>query len=193
MGVVRGIVHRGRESGRGYLNGAEVTAEKFVPDAWGGGRGERLYGTGDQVRNKSQGEIEYLGRKDEQVKIRGYRIELGEIEAVLLEREEVDQGVVAAREDRNGEKRLVAYVVAKADVDKQGLSARLREHAKEKLPEYMVPSAYGGSWRAAVDGEREAGPKALPEADRRKRREEGGIERPRTVEEEILWESGQRY
>ena len=194
VGVCGELYIGGANVVRGYWNGADVTAEKFVPDAWSGGWGERLYGTGDQVRYRSQGEIEYLGRKDEQVKVRGYRIELGEIEAVLLEREEVDQCVVVAREDKSGEKRLVAYVVAKAEVDKQGLSARLREHAKGKLPEFMVPSAYALLESLPLSEHGKLDRKRLPEVGwevGEESREKGDVG-PRTVEEEILcgiWEA----
>ncbi|HEY2915109.1 MAG TPA: amino acid adenylation domain-containing protein, partial [Candidatus Angelobacter sp.] len=194
VGVCGELYIGGANVVRGYWNGAEVTAEKFVPDAWSGGWGERLYGTGDQVRYRSQGEIEYLGRKDEQVKIRGYRIELGEIEAVLLEREELDQCVVVAREDKSGEKRLVAYVVVKAEADKQGLNSRLREHAKSKLPEFMAPSAYALLESLPLSEHGKLDRKRLPEVnwevgeESREKKQVG----PGTVEEEILcgiWEA----
>ncbi|HEX3153065.1 MAG TPA: amino acid adenylation domain-containing protein, partial [Candidatus Angelobacter sp.] len=179
---------------RGYWNGADLTAEKFVPDAWSGGWGERLYGTGDQVRYDASGNIEYLGRRDEQVKIRGNRIELGEIETVLLEQEEVDQCVAVVREVQGGEKRLFAYIVAKPGADESGLITRLREHAKRKLPEFMVPSAYALLESLPLSEHGKLDRKRLPEVkwDADEKSAETGDVRPRGPEEEILcgiWEA----
>ncbi|HEY0016587.1 MAG TPA: non-ribosomal peptide synthetase, partial [Longimicrobium sp.] len=121
---------------RGYLGRPGLTAGKFVPDPFGGEPGARLYRTGDRVRWRPEGVLEYLGRLDGQVKIRGFRIEAGEIEAVLRRHESVADCVVVAREDVPGEKRLVAYVVG--DVE----AGALREHLRRELPEYMVPAAF---------------------------------------------------
>lgn len=126
--------------GRGYLNDAMRTAENFMPDIVSGKKGARLYRTGDQVRWRWDGGLEYLGRLDQQVKLRGYRIEPGEIEAVLTEHAAVRQCAVRLREDEPGERRLVAYLVESGEPT---LSvAELREYLRGKLPEYMMPSAF---------------------------------------------------
>ncbi len=138
-GMVGELCIGGDGLARGYLNRPELTAEKFVPNPFNADRpGERLYKTGDLCRYLEDGNIEYLGRRDHQVKIRGFRIELGEIEAQLREHPDVREAVVLAREDEPGQKRLVGYVVLK---EAGPTSAELRNHAKERLPEYMVPSA----------------------------------------------------
>ena len=99
-----------------------------------------LYRTGDLARYLPDGRIEFLGRLDHQVKLRGHRIELGEIEAVLRQHQNIKDCVAIVREDNPGDKRLVAYIVMHAGNQLQ--SAELREHAKAKLPDYMVPSAF---------------------------------------------------
>ncbi len=122
---------------RGYLNRLDLTAEKFVSNPFGES-GSRLYRTGDLARYLADGNIEFLGRIDHQVKIRGFRIELGEIESVLAHYPGIRQAVVLAREDVPGDKRLVAYLLAVTPPNTKGL----RNYVKEKLPEYMIPSAF---------------------------------------------------
>lgn len=125
---------------RGYLNRPELTAEKFVPHPFSSSLGTRLYKTGDLVRYLSSGEIEFCGRIDQQVKLRGFRIELGEIEIVLNQHINVREAVVVPWEDELSDKRLAAYVSPHPE---QTLSAsELRRFLQEKLPEYMIPSAF---------------------------------------------------
>src|SRR5579863_8867758 len=120
----------------GYAGAPGLTAERFVPDPFGEEPGARLYRTGDRVRWRADGELEFLGRLDHQVKLRGYRIELGEVEAALARQPGVRQCVVAMREDVPGERRLVAYVAGAS----AGVS-ELRQALGRVLPDYMVPQA----------------------------------------------------
>src|SRR5262249_55745245 len=115
-------------------------AERFIPDPYSNAPGARMYQTGDLARWCEEGTIEYLGRNDFQVKIRGFRIELGEIEAQLVQCEGVQGAAVLAREDIPGDKRLVAYVVAKPNTELA--PATLRTALAAELPEYMVPTAF---------------------------------------------------
>src|SRR6185437_13377047 len=121
---------------RGYLNRAELTAERFGPDPFSKS-GQRLYRTGDLVRYLEDGNIEFLGRKDKQIKLRGFRIELEEIEVTLAAHPLVKQAVVIPRDDSAGGKRLVAYIVPSPG--STVTVEMLRSHAQERLPEYMVP------------------------------------------------------
>ena len=125
---------------RGYLGRPALTAEKFIPDPFSKKPGERLYKTGDGVRYRADGNIDFLGRIDGQLKIRGFRIEPGEIEAVLARHPAVAEAVVVGRSDEHGVKRLVAYVVTTPG---QMISVgELGRFLRQVLPEYMVPSAF---------------------------------------------------
>lgn len=123
---------------RGYHDVPALSAERFCPDPFGA-PGSRLYRTGDRVRRLPNGTYEYLGRIDQQVKLRGFRIELGEIESRLQSHPQVRQALVIVREDRPGDRRLVAYVIHHAE---PLAGAVLRDYLSAHLPDYMVPSAF---------------------------------------------------
>jgi aspartate racemase len=138
IGVAGELYLSGPGLARGYLNRTELTGERFMAQAFRDDSNARLYRTGDMARYRTDGNIEFLGRIDNQVKWRGFRIELGEIESALCRHEEVAQCAVLLREDRVGDKRLVAYYVPRT-----GAAPRsLREDLSKRLPDYMVPSAF---------------------------------------------------
>ena len=139
MGVPGELYLGGKGLARGYLHQPVLTAERFIPSPFG--EGERLYKTGDRVRLREDGEIEYLGRNDYQVKVRGFRIELGEVEDKLLKHPDIAQAVATVKEDNNGNKRLVAYLVIESTATFSG-EENLRRFLQETLPDYMVPSLY---------------------------------------------------
>ncbi|HSF40969.1 MAG TPA: amino acid adenylation domain-containing protein [Thermoanaerobaculia bacterium] len=138
-GVPGELLLGGQGVARGYLARPDLTAERFVPNPFGGA-GSRLYRTGDLARFRPDGDLEYLGRLDHQVKVRGFRIELGEIESALGRHPAVAQAVVSAVAGREGEARLAAYLVPREGVAPG--AAELRAFLRERLPEPMVPSAF---------------------------------------------------
>jgi surfactin family lipopeptide synthetase A len=140
IGIAGELYIGGDGLARGYLNRPELTTERFISNPFSQQPDARLYKTGDLARYLPDGNIEFLGRLDQQVKIRGFRIELGEIEAVLRHHPEVREAVVVAQEDTPGDKRLVAYIVATRG--QAPAISILRNFLKEKLPEYMVPTAF---------------------------------------------------
>ena len=124
---------------RGYLNSPDLTAERFIPDAFTGREGSRLYATGDLARHLPDARIEFLGRADQQIKLRGHRIELGEIEAALDGHPAIRESAVALQDDMRGDKRLIAYAVFEQD---SSLTVpAMREFLKDLLPDYLIPSA----------------------------------------------------
>jgi amino acid adenylation domain-containing protein len=185
--IVPGELHIGGIGlARGYINRPDLTAEKFIPDPTSREPGARLYKTGDLARWLEDGNIEYLGRIDFQVKIRGFRIELGEIEAVLSQYPGIKEAVVLAREDKPGDKRLVAYITTDRQVE---LSMNeLRRFAQEKLPEYMVPVAFVTLDALPVTTSGKIDRKALPLPEQT--HDDKSIEyvAPRTAYEEALVE-----
>ncbi|HEY4903680.1 MAG TPA: amino acid adenylation domain-containing protein [Candidatus Sulfotelmatobacter sp.] len=137
VGIPGELFIAGAGLARGYLNRPDLTAGRFLPNPFGRS-GERMYRTGDRVRWREDGQVEFLGRTDQQVKVRGYRIELAEIETALMSCSDVGQVAVLVREDRAGEKKLVAYVVPALGYSIN--AAELRKSLTLKLPDYMVPS-----------------------------------------------------
>jgi len=165
---------------RGYLNRPDLTADRFLPDPHGP-PGERIYRTGDRARWGAGGNVEYLGRTDAQVKIRGRRIELGEVESVLKQRDGLKQAAVIVREDQPGDKRLTAYLVwqAGSEVDANDL----RRSLTEKLPDYMIPSAFVSLQELPLTPNGKLDRKALPLPITARREDQIC---PRTPVEEIL-------
>jgi len=151
IGIPGELYIGGSGVGRGYLHRPELTADRFVPDPFMLDKpGQRMYRTGDLVRFLPDGNLAFLGRLDYQVKVRGFRIELGDIEASLLGYPAIKETVVVVREDRPGEKQIVAYLVknvgVKSDLAESadtGLTVgELRSYLGQKLPSYMIPSYY---------------------------------------------------
>ena len=139
VGVPGELYAAGCQVSWGYLGRPDLTAERFLPDPLAESPGERMYRTGDLVRWLPDGHLSFIGRADRQVKIRGVRVEPGEIEAVLRGAPGVRDCLVAPRLDARGERRLVAWVVGKPDIDLRG---DLRDHLRARLPEVMVPAAF---------------------------------------------------
>jgi amino acid adenylation domain-containing protein len=144
VGVKGELYLGGAGLARGYLNQPRLTNEKFVPDPFDRRAGKRLYRTGDVVRYRRDGNLEFHGRVDGQIKIRGYRIEPSEIESALDQHPGVGKSLVIAQEGRTGEKSLTAYLTAKQGGPAKLAGERhpaqaLREHVRQRLPEYMVP------------------------------------------------------
>ncbi|WP_245910083.1 non-ribosomal peptide synthetase, partial [Nocardia amikacinitolerans] len=142
VGVVGEMYVAGPQLARGYLGRPDLTTTRFVanPLADADSAGSRLYRSGDLARWNRFGELEYLGRADDQVKVRGFRIELGEIEAAILEQPGIAQAAVIVREDQPGGQRIVAYVVAEPGIELD--LDDVRRAASDRLPAYMVPSAF---------------------------------------------------
>ncbi len=168
---------------RGYLNRPELTDERFLDDAFDGDPPERLYRTGDLGRLRPDGSLEFLGRMDDQVKVRGYRVELGEVEAALVRHPAVADAAVALKPlGRDGEKRLVGYVVPSAGRDVP--SDELRRFLGDLLPDYMLPAAFVRIDRVPISRNGKTDRAALPLPPRRHATRAG--QKPRTAIEDDL-------
>ncbi len=177
VGVRGELLLGGLGLARGYLNAADKTAEKFIPNPFSDVAGARLYRTGDEVRYRVDGVIEYLGRRDQQVKLRGYRIELEEIEVKLRAHAAVKDVVVLVREER-----LVGYVVASGEIS----VSELRQHLQGALPDYMIPAAWVFLKTLPLTPNGKLDKRALPAPDESRPDLETPFVKPRTEAEQAL-------
>jgi len=184
VGVMGELYVAGDGLARGYLGRPALTAERFVPDPFSGEAGSRLYRTGDLVRYLPDGTIEFFGRRDGQVKVRGFRVELGEVEAALAAHPGVRECVVEAREGAGGVRRLVAYLVAEEGATVE--ATQLREHLGNRLPAYMLPSAFVLMERLPLTPNGKVDRKALPEPSGERAALEADYVEPRTPTEELV-------
>ncbi|MBH8561812.1 amino acid adenylation domain-containing protein [Nostoc sp. CENA67] len=184
IGVAGEVYISGEGLARGYLNQSTITSEKFIPHPFSQKPGMRLYQTGDLARYLNDGNIEFLGRIDNQVKIRGFRIEIGEIEALLNQHPQVQETVAIAREDVPGNKRLVAYVIPQ--LKSATTVNEIRNFLKEKLPEFMVPSAVVLLKELPLSSNGKVDRKALPSPEQVRSDLRGEFVPPRTFVEEML-------
>jgi amino acid adenylation domain-containing protein len=183
VGVAGELYLSGAGLARGYLNRPAQTAERFVPHPFSAEPGARLYKTGDLARYLPDGRIEFLGRLDHQVKVRGFRIELGEIEAALKGHAAIEQAVVVARDEEGG-KSLCAYLVARGG--EPPAPEELRGHLRERLPVYMVPSAFVTLDALPLTPNGKVDRRALPAPDAARRDVAGDYVAPRDATEEAL-------
>jgi amino acid adenylation domain-containing protein len=182
-GVVGEVYVGGAGLARGYLDRPGLTAERFVPDPFGGVPGARLYRSGDLARRRADGDLDYVGRADHQVKVRGFRIEPGEIEAALARHPSVREAVVVAH-DHRGETRLVAYLVARGDPP--AAAPDLRRWLKPRMLDSMVPSAFVTLAALPLTPNGKVDREALPEPIWDRAGSSGPYEPPRTAAEEVV-------
>lgn len=180
VGVPGELYLGGEALARGYVNAPELTAERFIPHPLASTPGSRLYKTGDLARYSPEGRIEFLGRLDHQLKLRGYRIEPGEIEAVMREYPQLKEALVLLREDTPGRARLVAYVVPGGEGDGHAFAAgELSAFLRERLPDYMIPSAFVVLKSLPLSPNGKVDTHALPAPDAEQLRPEAAFVEPR--------------
>ncbi len=182
VGVPGELYLGGEGLARGYLGRDDLTRERFVENPFRSGT--RLYRTGDRVRYREEGTIEFLGRLDQQVKLRGHRIELGEIESALRVHPSVGEALAVVRTEQSVDARLVAYIVPSAG--RPADARQLRDHLLKTLPGYMVPSAFVMLDRLPLMPNGKVDRRSLPEPDRRRTDEARAMVAPRTSTEEVL-------
>ena len=184
IGVTGELYIGGSGLARGYLNRPDLTATCFIANPFSTEPGQRLYKTGDLARYRADGAIEFLGRIDYQVKLRGYRIELGEVETVLAQYPGVRESVVVVHEDQTKNKRLVAYVVTH---DKEGYANKeLKQYLQDRLPAYMIPSAFVTLDTLPLTPNGKVDRRALPAPEEVQDAEYEALEDARTPIEELL-------
>ncbi|HEY0513755.1 MAG TPA: amino acid adenylation domain-containing protein, partial [Thermoanaerobaculia bacterium] len=183
-GVAGELCTGGDGLARGYLDHPDRTAERFLPDPEGREAGGRLYRTGDLVRWRRSGDLEFLGRIDAQVKVRGFRVEPGEIETALTAHPRLSSAVVLAQREEAGGHRLVAYVVAAADATVAPEPSELRDFLRQRLPEFMVPSAWVSLPALPLTANGKVDRKALALLQPDRPRSTGGV--PRTPAEQRI-------
>jgi amino acid adenylation domain-containing protein len=183
-GVAGELCTGGDGLARGYLDHPDRTAERFLPDPEGREAGGRLYRTGDLVRWRRSGDLELLGRIDAQVKVRGFRVEPGEIEAALMAHPRLSSAVVLAQREEAGGHRLVAYVVAAADATVAPEPSDLRDFLRQRLPEFMVPSAWVSLPALPLTANSKVDRKVLALLQPDRPRSTGGV--PRTLAEQRI-------
>jgi amino acid adenylation domain-containing protein len=165
-GVSGELFLSGASLAKGYRDRPELTAERFLPNPFSGIKGDRMYRTGDLVRLLEDGRVAFLGRVDDQIKIRGFRIEPAEISSMLDQHPSISASIVAAREDKAGNLRLVGYVVLKEQVS--SLDSVLREYLRRQLPEWMIPSVFFALEQLPLTANGKLDRAALPHPDDRR-------------------------
>jgi amino acid adenylation domain-containing protein len=185
LGVAGELYIGGAGVGRGYLNSAAQTSAKFIAHPFTDTPGARLYRTGDWARLNADGQIEFLGRRDQQVKLRGFRVELGEIEAALAGHPAIRECAVIARNNTDGEKRLIAYFVAEGAAPSV---SELRAFMSAQLPDYVVPSAFVKLDALPLSANGKVNRLALPDPDNARPELAADYVAPRTESEKRLAE-----
>ncbi|MDX6271914.1 MAG: hypothetical protein QOD28_3137, partial [Acidobacteriota bacterium] len=186
VGVAGELYIGGAGVAHGYVRRPAATAEKFIPHPFAHEPGARLYRTGDVGRYLPDGAIQFVGRNDQQVKVRGFRIELGEIESALTEHPAVSECVVVTRDDASGNQSLVAYAVTDAAATTTLTPGVLRRYLKEKLPEYMCPSAFVLLDELPLNSNGKIDRRKLPAPTEAAWEQEENFVQPRTLVEELL-------